>query len=193
MNAKQAIIGVVVGIVLIAGVAAYVFSPTLTGRRKAPVRSAAPATAPAVAATTTATNQPAGTNQSAALPVDRPSLESRWLTWLRAPLRDPFLLLPPPPPKVETPITPASQLQVSGLWVQTGSRLAVINRGVYGEGDTVLGFKILRIDSDQVQVQGPERTELINFTTYVAGATNAPRGTNFIKMFLGPEKENLRY
>jgi hypothetical protein len=95
--------------------------------------------------------------------VDRASLEGRWLTWLRAPLRDPFLLQPPPPPKAVVVVTPASQLKLSGLWVQTGSRLAVINGGVYGEEDVVMGFRILRIDKDQVQVARPGEDRIYQF------------------------------
>ena len=193
MTTKETILGIAIGVVLIGGVVWYVLPSS--PKRKPVARGAAVPAAPAPKPAAS-TNAPAGTNTLAAglpEPVDRKSLDSRWLSWVRAPIRDPFLLLPPPPRKEAAPLTPASRLQLSGLWVQTGGRLAVINQAVYGEGDTVMGFKILRIDSKQVLVQGPEKTEPINFTTYVPGATNAVRRTNMVEVFLGPEKENLRY
>ncbi len=144
MQTKKTMLILVIGVVLIAGVIVVLTRPaSRVTRGKPPVRAAAPAPA-APAKPAAATN---AAPVLAATPVDRSSLEGRWLTWLRAPLRDPFLLQPPPPPKAVVAATPASQLKLTGLWVQTGSRLAVINGGVYGEEDVVMGFRILRIQN----------------------------------------------
>jgi hypothetical protein len=190
MTTKQTVLGLVLGVVVIGGVAAWYLWPA-SPTKKTAAPAPAPGPAPAAAAVAGSTNAPAASHLP---PVDRTSLESRWLGWVRAPLRDPFLLIPPPPPKEAVPVTPASSLQLSALWLQSGSRLAVINQAVCGEGDTIQGFKILRIDPDKVLVQGPDKTETINFTSYIPGAVNSKgRGTNWVETFLGPEKENLRY
>ena len=194
MTTREIVIVAAAGVILVGGGAWY-FWPAA----KAPVTARVPGTpAPAAGAVALATtNAPASTNAAALprlSPVDRNWLDSHWASWVRAPLRDPFLLLPPPAPKLSAPVTPVSQLQLNGLWVQTGNRIAVINQTVFGEGDTVAGFRILRIEPDKVVVQGPERTENVTFNTFVPGSTNsAARGTNWVETFLGPEKEDLRY
>jgi hypothetical protein len=68
----------------------------------------------------------------------------------------------------------------------------VIDRAVYGEGDPLAEYRILRINADEVVVRGAERTERITFNSHVpAPRVPSGSGTNLIEQWLGPEKENL--
>jgi hypothetical protein len=60
--------------------------------------------------------------------------------------------------------------KLKGIWRQTGGRVAAINNGVYSEGDSIDGYKIEKIDGDQIWFQGPERLERLGFD----GAQSGP-------------------
>jgi len=134
---------------------------------------------------------PAAASQPAAR-LDTALIRSRWPNWLHTPPRDPFRLLLPRTSQQAVPDSPISRFQLQATWLQTGSRLAVIDRRVYAEGEMLAEYRIVSIKADAVLVQGRENREEITFTSYVPGGPgNAPRRTNVIETWLGPERERV--
>ena len=97
--------------------------------------------------------------------------------------RDPFQArYVDPETQTQVPVPAAQVLKLSGIWRQTDSRLAVINKLLVREGDEVLGFKILSIDEHQVTVSGIGGKETLPLRVLPGGgaviparpATNAP-------------------
>lgn len=140
----------------------------------------------------------------APMPIDATVVGSRWASWLESPARDPFQVLALGPlAKDTTQVSPISHLKLSATWLQSGGRYAIVNQRVWGEGDDLEGYTIVRIDRDRVVLQGPERNEEITFGSYVpppaatpvSAAIPAFSGTNRIDAdrFLGPEKQKVRY
>lgn len=149
------------------------------------------------AASTNKTASVTGTNLVAhppPLPIDRRYVQDRWKLWLEGATRDPFQISRPPNLAREGEVSPARHLKLSATWLQTGSRLAVINQRIYGVGEEIGAFKILKIEPGEVHLQGPEKTEAINFTSYVPPPPPGQRRslTNVIDKLLGPERESLR-
>jgi hypothetical protein len=79
-------------------------------------------------------------------------------------------------------------LNLTAIWRQTGSSLAVINHRIVGEGDTiiaatnrvpplgrdrVLTFTIQSIEGDRVSVQGPSGREEVEFRAIASFQTNS--------------------
>jgi hypothetical protein len=101
--------------------------------------------------------------------VDATLIGQRFNSWVTAPARDPFLLLLPvvheqPSLLTEETNSPVSTWALQGIWNQTGSRLAVINRRVCRVGDVIEpGYKLIRIEKDEVWIQGPNRNERLGF------------------------------
>jgi hypothetical protein len=97
-----------------------------------------------------------------AISIDRAYLEGRFARWVAAPQRDPFLLFSTDP-KDKTMedefASPISKWHLNGIWDQTGGKLAVINKRVHRVGDEIEGYKILRIEGQEVWFQGPKRKE----------------------------------
>lgn len=94
--------------------------------------------------------------------IDRAYLEGRFAKWVAAPLRDPFLLFADAKDKAkeeEEFASPISKWKLQGIWDQTGGKLAVINKRVHRIGDEIEGYKIIRIEGDEVWFQGPKRKE----------------------------------
>ena len=95
--------------------------------------------------------------------IDRNYVEARFAKWVASPQRDPFLLLggdPQARSKEELDfISPIAKWKLNGIWSQTGSRLAVINNSVHQVGDEIEGYKIIRIEGEEVWFQGPKRKE----------------------------------
>jgi hypothetical protein len=95
--------------------------------------------------------------------IDRDFVEGRFAKWVATPKRDPFLLMGVDPKDKEMQDllepSPIAKWKLNAIWDQTGSRLAVINNAVHQVGDEIAGFKILRIESDEVWFQGPKRKE----------------------------------
>jgi hypothetical protein len=97
--------------------------------------------------------------------VDREFLELNFDGWVSWPQRDPFLIISPDPPELKNKDvdvnSPVASWKLKAIYAQTGSGpLAVINRTVYGVGDEIIpGYKIIKIEGDEVQVQGPRRKE----------------------------------
>jgi len=139
--------------------------------RTAPVPTSQPlraaqARAAAVAQALTTTNLPAALLPER--PVDETFVGPRFANWVKAPLRDPFLLLTP---VIEEPglfesetNSPVRTWTLKAIWNQTDSRLAVINNRIYRVGDVVQeGYKLVRIEKDEVWFQGPMRNERLGF------------------------------
>jgi hypothetical protein len=101
--------------------------------------------------------------------IDRDYLEARFAKWVATPKRDPFLLLgvDPKDKSMEELLEPSpiAKWKLNAIWDQTGSRLAVINNVVHQLGDEIAGFKIIRIESDEVWFQGPHRKERLGRET----------------------------
>lgn len=162
-------------------------------RRPAPVSPAAPATArppnaiaPAPGnAQSRATPAPAlasllATGSPAEAPgsgMDRSYLENRFAAWVNAPQRDPFLLVTVgPAQKIVVPTnSPVASWKLTGIWNQDGGRLAVINNKVHGEGDEIQGYRIERIEGDEVWFNGTNGLERLGLRRHRSAVpTNAP-------------------
>jgi hypothetical protein len=60
--------------------------------------------------------------------------------------------------------SPVPTWTLRGIWNQTDSRLAVINGRVWRVGDVIEpGYKLIRIEKDEVWFQGPYRNERLGF------------------------------
>jgi hypothetical protein len=94
--------------------------------------------------------------------IDRSYLEGRFAKWVASPLRDPFLLFSADPKDKkddEEFQSPISKWHLNGIWDQTGGKLAVINKRVHRVGDEIEGYKIVKIEGEEVWFQGPKRKE----------------------------------
>ena len=118
---------------------------------------------------------PAATNQLAesTTPVPDPSidrayLEARFARWVASPLRDPFLLFSTDPKDKkgeEEDASPITKWELNAIWNQTGGKLAVINKRVHQIGDEIEGYKIVKIEGNEVWFQGPKRKERLPLKT----------------------------
>jgi len=118
----------------------------------------------------------AGAQTPVSTGIDREYAELHFDGWVEWPQRDPFLLLTPDPEEIITNTetnSPVPSWKLRALWAQTGSRLAVINRGTYREADEIEGYKIDKIETGGVWFVGPHGRELLNFDT-----RPKPQGTN---------------
>jgi hypothetical protein len=168
--------------VLAVALALYQFLPS---RRSAPRAAQTQPPVPAARLLKTKPPQaapPAATN-AATLPdrgIDRAYAESHLAEWADAPRHDPFWLIPlvvAKPVPVNQYMSPVPHWKLKGIWRQTGGRVAAINNGVYSEGDSVEGYKIERIDGDQVWFRGPERMERLGFAPGDHGKGSHPPKT----------------
>lgn len=95
--------------------------------------------------------------------IDRKYAAAHFDAWVESPARDPFLLLGAQLPEMKDPgadtNSPIRRMKLRGIWDQTGSRLAVIDRDVYSQGDEIDGYKIIEIGSDEVWFEGPRSKE----------------------------------
>jgi len=201
MNRWRVQVLIVVGALVVVAVAALLLWPQL---KSSPVAAAANRSQQVTNLAATASSPgapPAATN---ALPspdslpgINRRAVLERWPEWVEGRYRDPFQVMYPVSTGAvaQADLTPARHLKLSATWVQTGSRLAVIDQRVYGVGDKVAGYTVLQIEHGQVDLQGPERNETITFATYVPPPPPGQGGlisTNLIEKLLGPEQERLR-
>ena len=90
-------------------------------------------------------------------------LEGHFDGWVSHPLQDPFLLRELAPEQVDLSKSVLNNLELKAVWSQSGQRAAVINREVYREGDLIEGCRILKIEDEEVLVQGPARQERLVF------------------------------
>ena len=139
--------------------------------RPAPARAAVSA-GPAAAATLAAIEalQPVTPATAALLrpeqPVDTNFVQNHFALWVSSPTRDPFLLLAPEPTAVKTDSvtnSPVPTWTLNAIWSQTGGRMAVINNNVYREGDEIEGYKIVKIQGDEVWFRGSNDVERLGF------------------------------
>lgn len=194
MNLNRSQWWMVGGLVLVLVVAVPLLWPRKDTRRGQPPPSSAPAAgSPGARAGGTGASALAPSNNVLVARIDRAYVEQRWRGWVTNSTRDPFRLnfpvVRPPPPAV----SPARHLKLLATWLQTGSELAVIDQRIVRVGDVVSGLSVLRIEAGKVHLQGPEKTEIIDFNSYVPppppGSTQSL--TNLIDRLLGPEREVL--
>jgi hypothetical protein len=99
--------------------------------------------------------------------IDRSYVELHFSGWANWPRRDPFFLIMPDLPQTATKeaevSSPVGTWKLRAIWEQAGSRVAVINSGSYREGDVLQGYKIIKIEGDEVWFQGPRRKERLGF------------------------------
>jgi hypothetical protein len=150
--------------------------------RKTPVPAAAPERTPGAN----------GTAKPAPLDTAAPELgiDLAQLDWakFRPPRRDPFASVARTnAPAASTAEAGSAQsnasakarevLELKAVWLQESGRLAVINDQIVGEGESVLGFRIEKIQADGVVVQGPQSRESVEFSQRsqsAGGTSNAP-------------------
>ena len=95
--------------------------------------------------------------------VDTNYFEARITNWTESPQRDPFRLLTMKPVQKFAAPSPVPTWKLNAIWQQAGKPLVVINRKVYGEGQEIEGYKLVKIDEAQVWFQGPEGLESLGF------------------------------
>jgi hypothetical protein len=118
------------------------------------------ATGPSASVSQVQVQDAAGRNRQ----IDRLFVAQHFEEWLLAPRRDPFAVHGMPGMAIKG-LPPASEfLKLEGIWRQTGSRLAVINRQIVREGDSMSHFIIEQIDADAVWVRGPSGPERLRFS-----------------------------
>lgn len=143
----------------------------------APPAAPAPASAPPRASAATLPEATPGA-PTPDRPIDRAYAEAHFAAWVNSPSRDPFLLLAPEPPAAVQAVpetnSPVVTWKLKAIWNQTGNRLAVINHGVYREGDEIQGYRILKIEGDEVWFQGPTRNERLGFERRRSTVTPPP-------------------
>jgi hypothetical protein len=134
------------------------------------------------AVTKAATGQPALGSSSVSIlsaaprdPIDTAAVAEKVGVWVEAPSRDPFRVLPPPMESggnTNAIRSPLENWMLKAIWRQTGGRVAAINDGVYGEGDLIEGFKVLRVEGDVVWLEGTNRIYHLRFPTWETVGTN---------------------
>ena len=132
----------------------------------APESRPKPETSPVVAAET----GPA-TDKESERKVDTNFAREHFGDWIKS-AADPFALAPTIAAKVVEP-SPVGGWKLKAIWHQTGGKLAAINKGVYREGDEIQGYKIEKIETDQVWFRGKQGKESLGFAKPEAKGTNS--------------------
>ena len=105
--------------------------------------------------------------------IDADYVASRFVGWVSSPPRDPFLSVAASRTDTNSVAegpSPVPTWKLSGIWRQTGGRSAAINGLVYSEGDEIEGWKVERIEADQVIVRGTNRVERLTIFGGVQGS-----------------------
>src|ERR1041385_1402388 len=78
----------------------------------------------------------------------------------------------------ESPVdSPVHSWKLKGIFSQNGGEaMAVINQGIYRAGDEIDGYKIIRIDNDEVWFQGPRSKERLGFDVVQNGKSLFEQG-----------------
>src|SRR6266446_7075025 len=145
----------IVGVLAVAAVAVVYYQisqPRSRSRGAAEPAPTAPTpgAAPAPNAQRSTPNQPkAGPQPEAG--IDRNYLQTHLPNWVDSPTRDPFQVITPQEAAAASPV---QQWKLKAIWRQAEKSLAAINKGVYGEGDMIEGYKIVAIEDGQVWFQG---------------------------------------
>lgn len=98
--------------------------------------------------------------------MDQPTVAAHFASWVASPRRDPFLLMNMPRNRfagAAATNSPVSHWTLSAIWHQTGSRLAVINNQIHGEGDMIQGYQIEKIEGDEVWLQRSNQAVRLGF------------------------------
>jgi hypothetical protein len=95
--------------------------------------------------------------------VDAQQVEISLAKWMSAPKRDPFQVTvgENAPPRAE------EVLELTAVWRQSGSHLAVVNGKIVGEGEAIEGFTIETIDENHLWLQGPRGAESLRFRSAI--------------------------
>jgi hypothetical protein len=161
------------------------FQPSLHRHWSSGTKKAASPAAPASNPVAPSRPPPALAALPPAARIETQYAQARMAEWINAPRRDPFLLLNPGPGKKASEKSSAvTRLKLQGIWRQTGGRFAAINNRIYGEGDVIEGYRIERIDADQVWFAGPGRKERLLFDKYEVKAL-VPESTNTLSAASG--------
>ena len=109
--------------------------------------------------------------------MDRQSIVLHFTNWTEGGKRDPFLLRPAIHQEAGTNApSQLAKLKLKAIWNQTGSRVAVLNNTLYQEGDTIEGFKIVRIEDEVIWLQNANSLEHLEFRKPQVPATAATNG-----------------
>lgn len=105
---------------------------------------------------------------------DRDFLTERFEVWRNMVGRDPFER----PAVASTNTAPeieyaTNRLSLTTLWLQTGSRLAVVNGAILAEGDDILDYTVESIGFDHIYVFGQRGREHVPFGQRVLRSTGA--------------------
>jgi hypothetical protein len=103
-------------------------------------------------------------------PVNTAQIEPHLERWTTSPKRDPFQVTvgEHAPPRAE------DVLELTAVWRQARSQLAVVNNQILGKGDSILGFTIDIIEADSIWLQGPRGAENLKFKSAVQQNNNSP-------------------
>ena len=172
--------------VLAVAVVLHALWPQLTGflsSGREPDAPVARAVIPAAPNQATALPTPAPAAQPAGVALDQPLERTDLPRWSGSPTRDPFRSAHVSNPDGSMTIVPAAKkLALSSILRQTGGSVAVINLQIVGEGDTIEGFLIQKIETDRVWVTGANGLEAVGFKSDLAARTNdrpdVPGGAN---------------
>jgi hypothetical protein len=105
--------------------------------------------------------------------IDANYVASRFVDWVSAPPRDPFLAVTvsrSDTNSVAEGPNPVPTWKLTGIWRQTGGRSAAINGQIYSEGDEIEGWKVERIEADQVVFRGTNRVERLTIFSSIPGS-----------------------
>lgn len=106
--------------------------------------------------------------------IDLAAARSGAARWVVSPRRDPFQgRVRPRNAEGAYPLA-IELLTLQGIWMQPGSKLAVVNSNVFSEGDKILEFRIEAIENDHIWVQGPNGREQVDFRSVPVAQTNRP-------------------
>jgi hypothetical protein len=143
--------------------------------------------APAPAAQASAVPN-AGSQQAAATKARQPSssggIDRKYVSlhltnWTEGVRRDPFLLYAPPHQTAAT--NAPSQLakwKLKAIWRQTGSRVAALNNAIYREGDSIEGYKIIRIEDEVIWLQNADSLDHLEFEKPQGSPTPLTKATD---------------
>ena len=140
---------------------AYQLMSGLHGRNRPSAVPPAPAaiSAPAVSAPVAQGGSVprAGSVKASQLPardgMDQQLIGLHFTNWAMGARRDPFLLQAPTQQNGTNAPSQLANWKLKAIWHQTGSRVAVLNNALYEEGDSIEGYKIIRIEDEVVWLQ----------------------------------------
>lgn len=108
------------------------------------------------------------------LPVEQPSvlpdakIEIQNIQWILRPTRDPFRRVfkgvVEPSTNVSEAVSATNvQLRLSAILIEKEKKFAIINGKVFEEGDSIGGYRIIKIERDFVELEGFKQKRKITF------------------------------